>query len=586
MKIRAKTALIISAVCLCTIIGVYLLSQTVLTSGFVSLEETTTSQEMEKVVSSFNDTFNSLILFASDYAQWNDTYSFIENNNTAYIQDNLVDSTFQYSNVDFMIYINQTGGVVYAKAYNQSAECDIPISQELMHTISNNEELWHFDTPTENVAGILTLSNTTVMISSEPILTSEANGPVRGAVIIGKYLDPARINALSGETHLPLALYRTDDPYLPDDFRVANSTLSIENPLFARALNGTVIGGYALITDIFSNPAIIVRAEMPRTLLAQGQTTINYFLLLLIAGLVIVFATIMILLEKGVLYRLTKLNGEIGSLGESSDLSKRVQVKGDDEITSLAQSLNAMLERIENTTTKLTRAERFSTIGELATTVGNDLRNPLQGIRNATYSLRKGTKQVEESRRMLDEIEKSITYSDNIVRNLVEYSQELRPELTKTTPKTIATKALHSIEIPNSIHLVDRTDDDETTIIADSNLLSRALANLIQNAVEAMPKGGNLTVESTPLNDKLEFNVIDTGCGFPEEFKNKIGNPLVTRKARGMGFGLAITKRILEAHGGSLQAESTAGKGSTFKIVLPLTDENATITQNNHYHLH
>jgi signal transduction histidine kinase len=293
----------------------------------------------------------------------------------------------------------------------------------------------------------------------------------------------------------------------------------------------------------------------------------------------------MILLEKGVLSRLTKLNGEIGSLGESSDLSKRVEVKGEDEITSLAQSLNAMLERIENTSLKLTRAERFSTIGELATMVGNDLRNPLQGIRNATYSLRKGTNQVEQSRRMLDEIEKSIIYSDNIVRSLVEYSQELRPELTRTTPKAIATKALLSIEVPNNIHLVDRANDDETAIKVDSNLLSRALANLIQNAVEAMPKGGNLTVESIPLNGKLEFNVIDTGCGFPEEFKSKIGNPLVTRKARGMGFGLAITKRILEAHGGSLQAESIAGKGSTFKIVLPLTELNATTTQNNYSHL-
>jgi len=387
---------------------------------------------------------------------------------------------------------------------------------------------------------------------------------------MGKYLDQARIDALSQETHMPLVAYRTDDASLPDDFRVANSTLSIENTLFARALNGTVIGGYALISDVFSNPAIIVRAEMPRTIFAQGQTTINYFIILLSAGLVFVFGTIMILLEKGVLSRLTKLNGEIGSLGESNDMSKRVTVKGDDEITSLALSLNAMLARIENTTSKLTRAERFSTIGELATMVGHDLRNPLQGIRNATYFLRKGMQHVDESRLMLDEIEKDIIYSDCIVRNLLEYSQELRPELARTTPRAIVAKALLSIGIPNSIHVFDKTSD-ETAIMVDSNLLSKAVANLIQNAVEAMPKGGILTLESTRLNDQLELKISDTGCGFPEEFKSKIGNPLVTRKARGMGFGLAITKRILEAHGGSLQVESIAGKGSSFKIVLPLT---------------
>jgi len=414
------------------------------------------------------------------------------------------------------------------------------------------------------------------MISSRPILTSDAEGPVRGALIMGKNLDQARINDLSDRTHLPLILHRTDDAYLPVDFQMANSTLSIEAPVFARALNGTIVGGYALISDVFSNPALIIRAEMPRTIFAQGQTTINYFIMLFSVGSVIVFGTIMILLEKGVLSRLTKLSKEIGSLGENSDLSKRVTVKGNDEITSLAHGLNGMLTRIENTTLKLTKAERFATIGELATMVGHDLRNPLQGIRNAAYFLRTGIRQVEQSRRMLDEIEKSIIYSDTIVRNLVEYSQELRPQLTRTTPKSIAATALLSVGIPQNIHVLDRTNE-EPEIVADSNLFSKALANLIQNAVEAMPKGGTLTVESIPLNDQLEFNVSDTGCGFPEEFKCKIGNPLVTRKARGMGFGLAITKRILDAHGGWLEAESIVGKGSTFKIVLPLTGRKCDI---------
>jgi len=563
MKIRTKTGLTMAVVLLCTIIGVYLLSQTVLTSGYVSLEEQTTIQDMRKVVSAINDSINSMDVFASDYAQWDDTYAFIENNNTAYIQNNLVDSTFRYSNLNFMIYVNSTGGIVYAKAYDQVNDLDLPVSQELLQMISGHEELWRFDNQAEHVSGILTLSNSTAMISSEPIVKSDATGPVRGAVFIGKYIDQEIIDDLSISTHLPLVLYKTDDANLPDDFRVANSTLSVENSLSAKAVNATTIGGYALMTDVFSNPAVIVRAEMPRSILAQGQTTIGYFLMLLSASLVIVFGTIMILLEKGVLSRLSKLSKEVGSLGDARDLSQLVTVEGNDEIASLARALN-------DTTLKLTKAERFASIGELATMVGHDLRNPLQGIRNATYFLRTGMQQVDQSRRMLDEIEKSIIYSDSIVRNLVEYSQELRPKFTRTTPKAIAAKALLDVGIPNNINVLDRIHD-ETEITVDTELFSRALANLIQNAVEAMPKGGTLTVENIRLNDNLEFKVSDTGCGFPEEFKSKIGNPLVTRKARGMGFGLAITKRILEAHKGSLQAESINGKGSTFKIVLPLT---------------
>jgi signal transduction histidine kinase len=107
-------------------------------------------------------------------------------------------------------------------------------------------------------------------------------------------------------------------------------------------------------------------------------------------------------------------------------------------------------------------------------------------------------------------------------------------------------------------------------ISVDVEKVKRAFVNVIKNALDAMPKGGTLTIRSRRSDGNLEISFADTGMGMPRETLQRIFTPLFTSKAKGMGFGLAISKRVVEAHGGRITVESTVGEGSTFTLIIPI----------------
>jgi signal transduction histidine kinase len=233
-------------------------------------------------------------------------------------------------------------------------------------------------------------------------------------------------------------------------------------------------------------------------------------------------------------------------------------------------------EQLKQTQAKLVKSERLATIGELAAMVGHDLRNPLTGIMGAAYYLK--TKHATEvgakGKEMLETIEKAIKYSHKIINDLLEYSQDLKLEFTETTPKAMLQRALSLLEVPEKIQIIDATKD-KPAVKADTEKIRKVFVNIIQNAIDAMPEGGTLTIKSRKVKGKLEIAFKDTGAGMSEETLSKLkgGVPLFTTKSKGMGFGLPICRRLVEAHGGKLSVESTSGKGTTITVTIPVNPE-------------
>jgi len=220
---------------------------------------------------------------------------------------------------------------------------------------------------------------------------------------------------------------------------------------------------------------------------------------------------------------------------------------------------------------KLLTAERLAAIGQLAAMVGHDLRNPLMGIDGATYYLKTklDSKIDEKTKEMFEIIEKDIEYSNNIITDLIEYSREIRLEKAETHPKSIIAEALSLVKIPESIQVSDLTQS-EPKIEVDVDRMKRVFVNLIKNAIDAMPEGGRLTITTKESDDGLEINFTDTGVGMPKETLDKIWTPLFTTKAKGMGLGLSICKRFVEAHEGTISVKSKVGKGTTFTLKIPV----------------
>jgi len=263
----------------------------------------------------------------------------------------------------------------------------------------------------------------------------------------------------------------------------------------------------------------------------------------------------------------------VGIVGLYKDITERKQMEK--KLEEYSQHLEELVEKrtrqLKEAEEQLIKSERLAAIGQVAAMVGHDLRNPLTSIKGATYYLKKklGLKMDEKAMEMLELVEKDVEHSNEIITDLMEYSKEIRLELTETTPKSIVRDALSLIEVSENIQILDLTQS-APKIEIDAAKTKRVFGNLIKNAIDAMPIGGKLAITSKESNANMEITFADTGIGMTKEIMEKIWTPFFTTKAKGMGLGLAICKRIIEAHGGSISVESTVGKGTTFTVTIPI----------------
>ncbi|MFP3984395.1 MAG: PAS domain S-box protein [Candidatus Bathyarchaeia archaeon] len=245
------------------------------------------------------------------------------------------------------------------------------------------------------------------------------------------------------------------------------------------------------------------------------------------------------------------------------------QLKAEAELLEL--KVEERTRELKEAQEQLLKAQRLAAIGELAGMVGHDLRNPLTGIAGAAYYLKiklakKGDDKIRE---ILETIEKSVEHSNKIINDLSEYSKELQLELAETTPKKIIKEILSTVKIPKNITILNSTKN-EPKIKVDIYKMKRAFGNIIKNAIDAMPQGGKLEIKTKEKHGNLEISFTDTGEGIVEDVLTNIWTPLYTTKAKGMGFGLPICKRIVEAHECKIFVKSKMGEGTTFTVTIPL----------------
>jgi PAS domain S-box-containing protein len=219
------------------------------------------------------------------------------------------------------------------------------------------------------------------------------------------------------------------------------------------------------------------------------------------------------------------------------------------------------------------KLEKLATMGELATMVAHDLRNPLTSIRNAGYYIKnscfyRANAECKTTVEMLDIIEQETIFANNIINDLLDFAAKRPLQKKRQNINEIVEESLTKGNISRNIE-VERNFAKKAIIGVDEKQLERVFLNLIKNAVQAMPDGGKLAVTTKETNDNVEMIFADTGIGISEENMSKLFTPLFTTKAKGIGMGLAICKNIVEQHNGTIEVKSKAGQGTTFTIKLP-----------------
>jgi PAS domain S-box-containing protein len=230
---------------------------------------------------------------------------------------------------------------------------------------------------------------------------------------------------------------------------------------------------------------------------------------------------------------------------------------------------------IEEKTKQLKDAERLAAIGETAGMIGHDIRNPLQAIIGELYLSKDCLQSLPENaakHELADSvrvIEEQTFYIDKIVTDLQDYAKPLAPHIEEVDLENIVDSVLSTVDIPENIEITYSIEKGYPKLLIDSSYMKRILTNLVNNAVQAMPDGGTLTITAYQKDQQAFVSVEDTGEGIPEEARTKIFKPLFTTKAKGQGFGLPVAKKLTVALDGTITFESEKGKGTKFIIQFP-----------------
>jgi PAS domain S-box-containing protein len=214
--------------------------------------------------------------------------------------------------------------------------------------------------------------------------------------------------------------------------------------------------------------------------------------------------------------------------------------------------------------------DKLSSLGEISAGIAHELRNPMAVIAGYTKLLSKKAEGALQP--PVEAIAKEIAVMDRIISDFLSFAKPAELTLSTINIKTMLDQCVASVTGERNDIIAEVAVDGSFSVRGDEVFLRQAFINLLQNAAEAMPRGGSLTVKSSPSGRTegfLDISISDTGHGISEDVKNKIFLPFFTTKEKGTGLGLAIVHKIIISHGGSIFVENSE-KGTTFRIRLPL----------------
>jgi len=244
---------------------------------------------------------------------------------------------------------------------------------------------------------------------------------------------------------------------------------------------------------------------------------------------------------------------------------------------------------------ELVRKEKLAILGQLSSSVGHELRNPLGVMSNAVYFLKMVNVDADETtREYLDIINHEINLSQRIITDLLDFARTKTPHKRSVMVRELIEESLKRCSFPENVEIKSNIPDSLPPLNVDPLQMGQVYQNIITNGIQAMPNGGAMriaaryvqgsrlrvqgsekdnepgTLNVDPYRDFIEISIADSGEGILPENMKKLFQPLYTTKAKGIGLGLTVCRNLTEANGGRIAVDSELGKGATFTMIFPV----------------
>jgi two-component system, NtrC family, sensor kinase len=633
MSLRSKTGLLLGVVLALMVSTTYVVQQHVVLPGFIEAERTEAKNDLGRCVDAIKRDVEHLAMFTRDWSAWDDSYAFIVDGNQAYITANLAPTTMTNNRLNLMVFARPDGAMVWGRLFDLNEGKAIENPELLKHICDPANGLVTRRAAGEHLSGLLMTHMGPMLLTSQAIVKTDNQGPVRGALVMGRLLDEAAVTELAARTRVAVRLERISDQGMAPDAREAVSHLWTPESIWLREKDARQLQGYTLLRDIGGKPVLLMRADLPRTISRRGVTAARVAMWSHLASGAAILALVWFMLQYMVATPLMTLTQHAVRVGREKDLRARLNLARRDEIGVLACEFDRMVTSLGEYRAQLLGMARQAGMAEVATGVLHNVGNVLNSVTTSADVVTEKLQHSEipslglaadllakhredlatfltqdeqgrqvpeflrelstflsrEQEAMLEEM-KTLHASLAHIRQVVEMQQDLagqKPVLETVDPVKLVEEALRMIAESferHHIH-VERHFGPVSAASLERHRMVEILVNLLSNAKDALrkvdPADRRLTVAVEMLSggeaNRLRIVITDNGVGIAAENLSKIFAFGFTTRAEGHGFGLHAAANAARQMGGSLTALSEGeGKGASFILEVPITCAQST----------
>jgi len=573
-----STILIFTAGSLAALAGIlHLTAQYTVMRSFARLEYERGVDQIEEVAKALNGDLQKLATIVQDYACWDESYRFIQDLNERHLNTNVNEASVAGIGVNVLVYVDLDGRIVHGTGMDLDRKKRKPLPPSIIPHLARGQPLVRPREPGQSLRGLIMLDEGPLMVVSHPVLTSNREGPARGSLVMGRYLDAAEVRQLGDLSNAKLTLHRLGGREVSETLPNRADELIKQGPLVVRTLDADHMAGFALAKDIYGKPAIALQRDIARTIYHQGQVAVRYFILwFLILGTATGAVAATFVLHRARERRRTE-ERLLASHAAMAEALKRER-EG-------AVQLEAAMEQLRAAT--LAARDASQAKSEFLANMSHEIRTPMSVIIGYADLLLDPTLAEAEKTDAVATIRRNGQHLLTIINDILDLSKiEAGKMTTERVPCPLrqiiedAVAPMQPRAVAKGLDLtIECSSSLPQTIVTDPTRLRQILTNLLGNAIKFTERGSvRLSCQPADTPSMVRFDVADTGIGISPENQTVLFQPFMqadgstTRRFGGTGLGLAISKELAELMGGSLKLMSSRpGQGTCFRLTLPVS---------------
>jgi two-component system NtrC family sensor kinase len=624
MSLRKQTAVLLIGLSLAFVISTYAVQVLVVMPAFAELELQGARRDVDRCFDAIKSELEEIDNTANDWGSWDDLYQYVEDQNEKFAKANLTDESFSNTHKNLICILDTKRRVVWGQAHDMVTleSIEVPdlfaILQEDESPITTHENI------DDARQGILLTSRGAIMVASRPILSTKREGPIRGSVVMGRFLSEQEVSGLSARTHVSLDAWTVTQADIPAEaHRNLGGLSGGDKNKHVEVVDAKTLHAYTILRDVYGQPAVLLRVSLPRDVMLQGRVSAYMATGCSIAGGILTLLAMGFVLQCRIVGPLQSMAAHAVRVGTQDNLKARLNFQRNDEIGTLASEFDNMVQNLADTRRKVLDSAHRAGMAEIASEVLHNVGNAVNsancsvetleerlassrvgGIERAAALLRDHAPRAAEffgkdprGPKLIDYLfslgetlqQERIDNQSEIVR-LREIVRHIRDAISAQQVFAGRSDFRQDVDLPKLVDEALQINRDLIRItgtqisleieplpelLLNKSKMIQILVNLVRNALQAMQEMPSdhrrLTIAARRAEeDGIEIELVDTGTGFGEDVRGRLFTHGFTTKPEGHGFGLHFCANAIRDAGGHITAQSAGtGQGATFRIRMP-----------------